>query len=494
MNIEQNAKMILKACKEQGLQEILQCSFLADCSAPNPPQRVLTTEQLSPEISIYYVKNSEEAFSLELKKFCLKNPIVILRHLDASVNIDLDLFSSKTLAQIDPHLNIEIREQNKCSPDENWDKGRKKKVWDCFSSLSRMTMLEYTRYQRRIQRQNNSDQMNMDEENKKLKFATNIDLSNKKKWKDQFDELMKLPPFLRVEDNSNMLSYVGEILGMNTLQLYMKVPGCRTPGHQENNNFCSVNLNIGPGDCEWFAVPQEYWGAMHTLCEQNNVNYLKDSWWPPNLNVLHENNIPVYRFIQKSGDIVWINVGCVHWVQSIGSCNNVAWNVGPFIVSQYYMAIERYEWNKLQRFKSIVPIVHLSWNLACDANVTNVQLSILIKNCLLLTMKQSYLILKFVKRKNVEVIHHGRRKDDHTPYCQNCYVEVFNVLFISKLKKNKPHEVYCIKCALKRSRSLRGFTCLKEYHLNTLRNIYDKFVLRLSSSHGSRRSMSTSIK
>lgn len=39
-------------------------------------------------------------------------------------------------------------------------------------------------------------------------------------------------------------------------------------GHQENNNFCSVNINIGPGDCEWFAVPETYWGVINDFCEK----------------------------------------------------------------------------------------------------------------------------------------------------------------------------------------------------------------------------------
>lgn len=39
-------------------------------------------------------------------------------------------------------------------------------------------------------------------------------------------------------------------------------------GHQENLNFSSVNINIGPGDCEWFGVPYEYWGAIHNFCER----------------------------------------------------------------------------------------------------------------------------------------------------------------------------------------------------------------------------------
>lgn len=119
------------------------------------------------------------------------------------------------------------------------------------------------------------------------------------RWKPQLQELLKLPAFMRVEYNGNMLSHVGHtILGMNTVQLYMKVPGSRTPGqclssigvclyayymplsiglnisvclfsgHQENNNFCSVNINIGPGDCEWFAVHEHYWEHINNFCEK----------------------------------------------------------------------------------------------------------------------------------------------------------------------------------------------------------------------------------
>lgn len=59
---------------------------------------------------------------------------------------------------------------------------------------------------------------------KMLRFGTNVDLSDDKKWRLQLQELMKLPAFARVVSASNMLSHVGHnILGMNTVQLYMKV-------------------------------------------------------------------------------------------------------------------------------------------------------------------------------------------------------------------------------------------------------------------------------
>lgn len=61
---------------------------------------------------------------------------------------------------------------------------------------------------------------------------------------------------------------------------------------------------------------------------RHGVDYLTGSWWPV-LEDLYNANIPVYRFIQRPGDLVWINAGTVHWVQAVGWCNNIAWNVGP---------------------------------------------------------------------------------------------------------------------------------------------------------------------
>lgn len=64
------------------------------------------------------------------------------------------------------------------------------------------------------------------------------------------------------------------------------------------------------------------------LTFRHGVDYLTGSWWPV-LEDLYSENIPVYRFIQRPGDLVWINAGTVHWVQAVGWCNNIAWNVGP---------------------------------------------------------------------------------------------------------------------------------------------------------------------
>lgn len=46
---------------------------------------------------------------------------------------------------------------------------------------------------------------------------------------------------------------------------------------------------------------------------------------------------------------------------------------------QYKLAVERYEWNKLQSVKSIVPMVHLSWNMARNIKVSDPKLFEMIK-------------------------------------------------------------------------------------------------------------------
>ena len=48
------------------------------------------------------------------------------------------------------------------------------------------------------------------------------------------------------------------------------------------------------------------------------MDYLTGSWWPDPKD-LYEKNVPLYHFIQKPGDLVFIGPATVHWVQSLVS-------------------------------------------------------------------------------------------------------------------------------------------------------------------------------
>uniref|UniRef100_A0A7N9CFH5 [histone H3]-trimethyl-L-lysine(27) demethylase n=1 Tax=Macaca fascicularis TaxID=9541 RepID=A0A7N9CFH5_MACFA len=288
---------VLKAFRNLGKNGLSNsCILLDKCPPPRPPTSPyppLPKDKLNPPTPSIYLENKRDAFFPPLHQFCTnpKNPVTVIRGLAGALKLDLGLFSTKTLVEANNEHMVEVRTQLLQPADENWDPTGTKKIWHCESNRSHTTIAKYAQYQassfqeslreeneKRTQHKDHSDNESTSSENsgrrrkgpfKTIKFGTNIDLSDNKKWKLQLHELTKLPAFVRVVSAGNLLSHVGHtILGMNTVQLYMKVPGSRTPGHQENNNFCSVNINIGPGDCEWFVVPEDYWGVLNDFCEK----------------------------------------------------------------------------------------------------------------------------------------------------------------------------------------------------------------------------------
>ena len=151
--------------------------------------------------------------------------------------------------------------------------------------------------------------------------------------------------------------------------------------------------------------------------------------------------MPVYRFVQKPGDIVWVGAGTVHWVQALGWCNNIAWNVGPFTVLQYELGIQRYEWNKHENYKSIVPMIHLTWNIARNVKISDKEVFISMKfvfNCLFViflniffyrsvlmrSLKYCKMVLNLVKHLGHEIKWHGRNQNEPAHYCINCDVSL----------------------------------------------------------------------
>ncbi|KAM9343519.1 lysine-specific demethylase 6A isoform 2-T2 [Pholidichthys leucotaenia] len=502
VSIYPSSSEVLRVCRNLGKNGLSTSSILLDrCPPPRPPPAPsppLPKDKLNPPTPSIYLENKRDAFFPPLHQFCTNpaNPVTVIRGLAGALKLDLGLFSTKTLVEANPDHLVEVRTQLAQPTDENWDPSGSRKMWRCESSRSHTTIMKYAQYQA------SSFQESLREENEKknqveteagssdsmirrrkgpfkhIKFGTNIDISDEKKWKQQLQELAKLPAFARVVSAGNLLSHVGHtILGMNTVQLYMKVPGSRTPGHQENNNFCSVNINIGPGDCEWFAVPEPYWGVINDFCEKNNINYLMGSWWP-NLEDLYETNVPVYRFIQRPGDFVWLNTGTIHWVQAIGWCNNIAWNVGPLTAHQYKLAVERYEWNKLQSVKSIVPMIHLSWNMARNIKVSDHKLFEMIKYCLLRTLKHCQMQRELLLAAGKELVWHGRTQNEPAHYCSICEVEVFNLLFItSESNSRKTYVVHCQDCARRGSTNLDNFVVLEQYKIEDLMQVYDQFTL-----------------
>ncbi|KAJ3585518.1 hypothetical protein NHX12_014237 [Muraenolepis orangiensis] len=518
INIKNTAGEIIRACKGSRAKGKFRESYLLPAFSVKPPTMTsevpLPREKLNPPTPSIYLESKRDAFSPVLLQFCTdpKNPVTVIRGLAGSLRLNLGLFSTKSLVDANAEQAVEVRTQVQQPADENWDPSGTGQTWPCESSRSHTTIAKYAQYQassfqESLQEEKGSDEEDGDEKEKKplslsletpgketpkdagssveqkpvgkiIKFGTNIDLSDPKRWKSQLQELQKLPAFMRVASSGNMLSHVGHtILGMNTVQLYMKVPGSRTPGHQENNNFCSVNVNIGPGDCEWFSVHENYWHAISDFCEKHGVDYLTGSWWPV-LEDLYKANIPVYRFIQRPGDLVWINAGTVHWVQAVGWCNNIAWNVGPLNAYQYQLALERFEWNEVKKVKSIVPMIHVSWNVARTVKVNDPDTYSMLKHCLLQSMKHIQVLRDQLVAGGKKISYQSRVKDEPAYYCNECDVEVFDLLFVtSESSSRKTYVVHCEDCARRRSPSLANVVVLEQYRIDELMTTYDSFNL-----------------
>ncbi|KRX22006.1 Lysine-specific demethylase 6A [Trichinella nelsoni] len=484
---------IFQICKQRNLGRC-KSVYEENVLPPQPPtcNRNLPKDRLLLTTPCTVVDTKKDASSLELQRFCYQQPIVVIRGLTSALKMDLSLFSTKTIVAEAANQQVELRTQYLQASDVNVD-SQGNVTWQCGSQPSYTTVGKYAAYQlqsfqnalkddkEKMKREGdvecNSSKRKKDVALKKVvKFGTNVDLSDERKWHLQLKELNKLPSFCRVYSSCNLLSHLGHVvLGMNTVQLYMKVPGARTPGHQENNNFAGVNINIGPGECEWFAVPYEYWDAVKTICENNKCDFLRGSWWP-SLEDLYENNIPLYRFTQKAGDVVWIGEGTVHWVHSTGWCNNIAWNVGPLTASQYQLAVERYEFNKLNSYKSLVPLIHLSWQLARNIRFSDKTLFEMVRKTLIQSIAYCQMVLDYVcERLRKELKHHPRIEGENSHYCCVCEVEVFNILFVL------PHEdkyiVYCLNCALKHEMDLKSFYVLNQYNMDELAAVLDQFTL-----------------
>ena len=92
---------------------------------PRPRRRhelpKLSPEQLLPATPSVHVKTKQEAFSPQLLEWCLQRPITVIRGIAQACDIDLSLYTTKTLAQTNPNHPVEIRTQLEQNSDENWD-------------------------------------------------------------------------------------------------------------------------------------------------------------------------------------------------------------------------------------------------------------------------------------------------------------------------------------------------------------------------------------
>lgn len=107
-------------------------------------------------------------------------------------------------------------------------------------------------------------------------------------------------------------------------------------------------------------------------------------------------------------------------MSSLGMLWDLLWSAAY----QYQLALERYEWNEVKNVKSIVPMIHVSWNVARTVKISDPDLFKMIKFCLLQSMKHCQVQRESLVRAGKKIAYQGRVKDEPAYYCNECDVSM----------------------------------------------------------------------
>lgn len=128
-------------------------------------------------------------------------------------------------------------------------------------------------------------------------------------------------------------------------------------------------------------------------------------------------------------------------------------------------------------------MIHVSWNVARTVKISDPDLFRMIKFCLLQSMKHCQVQRESLVRAGKKIAYQGRVKDEPAYYCNECDVEVFNILFVtSENGSRNTYLVHCEACARRRSAGLQGVVVLEQYRTEELAQAYDAFTLAPAST------------
>lgn len=299
-----------------------------------------------------------------------------------------------------------------------------------------------------------------------VKFGINIDIGT---WAEHMNELRKtMPKRLVFGSEVDALEYArAHVYGMTLPQMYLKVTGCWTGAHQENLNFAAINLNHGPGVCEWWGLDPRCTRTLRREVRERlgfDIYHSETLWWPDE-NVLMSRNYTTYYGEQMPGDIVYVGPATLHWVKSLSPTVNTAWNIGQKTLTQFKYAFERDRSNHNISFESLIQMHTLSMDLL------NAELTSLPDD--LVQYLYDQLVDKY--RKEQELIRkcnirRFKSAPEHQVYrCDKCREELFLTYATCNLCEN---EAYCLLCVSLHDKSHRRFVYWENIPLKSIETLF----------------------
>ncbi|PIC21201.1 hypothetical protein B9Z55_026128 [Caenorhabditis nigoni] len=336
-----------------------------------------------------------------------------------------------------------------------------------------------------------------------LSFGTNVDLTGEAS-EEQEKNCAKLPDSLAPAGRGTLLNLAYEkIPGLNDVQMYLKPPAARTTGHFESNSIGSININLGPGDCVWFAIPAEFSQSLgkilrnHRARKDTQRSAFAQTWWPNEEECIKE-GIVFHKFVQKPGQLVYVCIGTYHWVQSDGYTANVSWNVmQPSFHQMAVAAIMNDHYLDLGCDNhSIVPIEYISWNMVISQEpVEEKDFRKLLKVIMMRSLANLQATLDFINNKKERDDKNKKKKkttvalirmektgvnpmtfgqdEDAVARCKSCAQVLFNFVPV-----NEENVILCFKCIhTKKGLNTNKINVIQCYDLDYLVSVFDGFQI-----------------
>jgi histone demethylase len=309
----------------------------------------VTIEDLDPNylvpIKVFEISSPDD-LTQEVIDQALKEDICVIRNFERATRFNKELFNPNNFIKEHPNDKIDIVTQDPEVKTFHRTKNDKEP----------MRLIDYLKYQK---------QEVVRDENGYIKFGVNIDIGE---WSEQIDELVaKVPEEFLFCSLKDSLQYVrNHVLGMTQPQIYIKVKGSWTGGHEENLRYRAININHGPASSEWNCVGASNSAKLREVVRDTYKTdiYKKEGLWFADVDLCLAKKIPVVSFNQRKGDLVLIGPGCEHWVRGFGKAVQSAWNFGTFDKWQIQESFKRLEVNQNITYRVIYYLL-TSYSLSC---------------------------------------------------------------------------------------------------------------------------------
>ncbi|CAI2357763.1 unnamed protein product [Caenorhabditis sp. 36 PRJEB53466] len=455
------------------------------------------------------VKTKEEVYDERFERILNSATITNVSGIGKALGMDYQKFSLQAIYDKLPDMKMDVLYQCPQTADTNKNM-EGEQGWRTTGFIDKMPIEEYMKYATRVKQESLDFVKEMlesdDMETKQVEirqrllaeqvlpdspdydprmywnvFGTNIDMQDTKVFAEQFKEINKLPPFLRPMHEGNLLNMISEpVLGVNTVQVYSKPPGSRTPAHMENSLMSSININVGPGTCIWYSVPYEYWGKLRDLITQKRCSYHGQDYWPDEKELLKA-GIPVTKFEQKQDEMVYVNTGTFHWVQSVGFCVNVSWNVGQPTPTQLATAMIAFSHNIEAQYFAHVPLCTLAWDMARKKKyLDDERMYKLVRTIMIRSLAYTKWYYDALREEDKETF----AKWDATesvPRCKKCGIECYNITRWCAIMEEEEKTVtpYCPYCNPAPKERRQGFSDFHTFFYNwdELLKTFDEYRL-----------------